>query len=211
MPPFYEEEQPSPEAVQAAAQAAAQYTAYGAQSVASGFANTRTQNSSQPGQLDRGFGMWAQNFSEELQQLELDLLGIRMVYSKEEKKWKPVPFGKPILNEQGVAAIMLFLRTIVSKNTYFSNYTSATVHQKCRANMRALNLMLARHEKEFGLRTESDSRVIVVLCDSIMESAYRQAMDNGARNWFQRFISEVFQKTETPEQKNGLVSKLKFW
>lgn len=209
--PYYEDEPQSPDAAQAAAQAAAAYTAYGAQSAASGFANTRTQNSTTPGQLDRGFGMWAQSFDEQLQQMELDLLGVRMVYSKEQKKWGPIPFGRPMMNEQGVASLMLFLRTIISKNTYFSNYTSATVHQKCRSASRAINLMIARHEKEFGLRTAADSRVLVVLCDHLIESAYRQAMDNGTRNFFQKFVSEVFQKTETPQQKMGLAARLKFW
>lgn len=209
--PNYDDEPQDASAAQIAAQTAAAYTAYGAQSAASGFASTRNQPAAQPGQLDRGFGMWAQDFDEQLSKLELDLLGIRMAYDKAEKKWKAVPFGKPTLNEQGVAAVMMFLRTLISKNTYFSNYTAATVHQKTRANVRAINLMLAKHEKEFGIRDPADTRTVVVLCDSLIESAYRQAMDNGARNWFQRFISEVFQKTETPPQKTGLLSRLKPW
>lgn len=209
MPPIYDEEEAGSSSAQAAAQAAAAWTAYGAQSAASGFSQTRNTPAQQTG-VDKGFGMWAQDFTAQLDQLELDLLRIRMVYDRTEKKWVPKPYGKPMLNELGVASIMLFLRPLISKNTYFANYSADMVHMKTRAASRAINVMLARNQEDFGLTKPADSRPIIVICDHLIESAYRQAMDNGARNWFQKFVYEAFSRTETPQTSNpGIIGAVK--
>lgn len=153
---------------------------------------------------------WAQDVSEDMERLKMTWRGMEPFQGPDGAvEWKRT--GKALLNEEGVSALSGIMYGIVNRTLTNSNYSSASANKRILEFALTLNreLRYKYKQKAWDMDLQSYERIwfSAVL---MIDAAYRQAIENGWRDFGMRTISqqEVIDKTKPPQ--TSALSRLPF-
>jgi len=111
---------------------------------------------------------------------------------------------EPLVNEQGVGAILVDLSSKLSHNTTLTNLDKREISILMRAISRRVRLLIVQNYKRYNINT-SDFTLLKDLITEPIFFALRRSMDQGERKFWSKTTSEQRSIIERPQQKRGLL------
>lgn len=127
-------------------------------------------------------------------------------YNTDTEKWESI--RDPLANKKGIGSILLKLSLTFNQNTILSNLTDKEVSSFMRELAEQVDLFLARHYYEFGIRKSELS----FCADAILDPTYfalKRCMGAGERGLLRNTLqqTERVQVTQQQTNKPGLLSR----
>lgn len=128
----------------------------------------------------------AQDPSSLLESVKLFLKGQQMSQNPQTRLWELVAFGKPYLNDQGVAALCGIIQTKVNKIVLNGNYKDPAVINRIMIDFgETLSDFMTLHYSEWAMDLGSSDVVYWTIID-LVDSVYSQTYDptpDGVGGW----------------------------
>ncbi len=93
-------------------------------------------------------------------------------------KW--VKISKPLMNEEGINAVIGEVSSLLHKNTFLSNISERSIRTVCYDKHMILAQLLAQKSKDFDLDDRDKERVLYMVMDNIY-LALKRAQNGGER------------------------------
>lgn len=145
------------------------------------------------------------NPEDELYQMELTLRSM-----VPDGKGNPLQVGRPLLNEKGIVSVLGLCRSIVNKNSIFSNFNEKEV------NLLIMNLIdtickdLMINRINYDIADGSRDTIVNIVLNNVYPCLKRGYQEGDKRFW-KGTVQEIHSKTETGGNKGGAISRFFGW
>ena len=136
--------------------------------------------------IDSSLLMWEHEFTDILEDFEYKLKGYVQAWNGKENRyeWKLGKDSKPIMNEEGIAALRRELSMRVSKAFVLSNYNSEQINSKMLVFSQNMIMIIFQKAPDWDLDMAHASLVKDV-CEDVVEAILLRALNAGERNVLQ--------------------------
>ena len=122
---------------------------------------------------------------------------------------KVIHHGPPLMNENGISAVIGQVQSVVNQNTNMSDLDKNDInsHIMYLTNYLARQLMINR--KKYGINDPNDRDIIVQQAVQIAHITLKRALTGGERRFWKGSVQEI--ETRVNQQKQGIGSILNPW
>lgn len=145
------------------------------------------------------------NPEDELYQMELTLRSMIL-----DDNGNPLQKGEPLLNDKGIIAVIGLCRSIVNKNSIFSNFEDTEVKSLMLNLIDTLSRDLMLNRIVYEIWPGSRDMIINIVINNVYPCLKRGYKEGDKRFW-KGTVQEQLIKTEQGQQKGGLASKFFGW
>jgi hypothetical protein len=130
---------------------------------------------------------------------------------REDSQGNIIPYGDPLMNEQGINSVLGFIHALANQMTVMSNIESKDIPILIEfvADPLIKDLMINMHTYQIKNAAVRDKIFYTVL--SIIFISLKRAYEEGDRRFWKGSVQEIHSKVEAQKQKSGLLSMLNPW
>lgn len=140
-------------------------------------------------------------------QFEIRELEMTLKNGYEDEEGKFVPFGKPLMNEAGIKAVIGLTKSIVNRNTHMSSFEKPQIYELIMFNGDALIKLLMMNRKTFEIENSNMRNIIHAAAINTWFESFNRALDGGERRFWRGSQSDIRTTVVNEAKKQGILAR----
>ena len=130
---------------------------------------------------------------------------------REDAQGNVVPYGEPLLNEQGINSVLGFIHALANQLTVMSNIDKQDIPVLVEFVADPLIKDLMINMQTYGIKNAAVRDKIFYTVLSIVFISLKRALEEGDRRFWKGSVQEIRSSVEQQKKQGGLLSMLNPW
>lgn len=127
---------------------------------------------------------------------------------REDAQGNVIPYGEPLLNEQGINSVLGFIQALANQLTVMSNIDKGDIPILIEFVADPLIRDLMINMRAYEIKNEAVRDKIFYTVLSIIFVSLKRALEEGDRRFWKGSVQEIHSKVEAQKQRSGLLGML---